>query len=153
MSGFVAGGVSTGFNLVNDGFWPDIDADKLRDAQRIESAITNARLEVATVAAMVSVNKDLRSCKLKWQASGHASLAKVPADQIGGKSVLVHSYLRAVYCATSAEVAERYRSYDSTNSGEAKAAEETSSIDEYRRDQRWAVRDLLGVGRTTVELI
>lgn len=153
MSGFVAGGPSAPFNLVNDGFWPDIDANELRAAQRIDSTITNARLEMAIVNAMLSVNGDLVHRRAEWIAAGHATLADVPSLKVNDVSGLVHAYNRAVYSAVSAEVAERYRSFDATNSGEKKAAEEVDSIAEYRRDQRWAVRDLLGIGRTTVELI
>lgn len=154
MSGFVGGDTTpASFTLVNDGFWPDIDADHLREAQRIAGTITNARLELATVNAMLSVNSDLATRRAEWTAKGHATLADVPSPRINGVSALVHAYLRAVYCATSAEIAERYRSYDATNSGEQKAADEVDSIAEYRRDERWAIRDLLGIGRTTVELI
>ena len=87
------------------------------------------------------------------QAEGHATLAEVPAEQINEVSQLVHLYQRAIYAATGAEICERYRSYDSTNSGNQNADEISPSIDELRRDQRWAVRDFLGINRTTVELI
>ncbi|MNL78814.1 Phage head completion protein (GPL) [compost metagenome] len=62
-------------------------------------------------------------------------------------------YRRAIYCTAAAELSERYRSYDSTNDGNSNADELTPSVDEYRRDARFAIRDLLGVGHCTVELI
>lgn len=153
MSAFVASGTTAPLLLANDGFWPDIDAEKLRAAQRIAADVTNERLEVAAVAAMISVNRELHHLKFRHLAAGHTTLEAVPADQIAGRSIWVSLYERAVYCATSAEVAERYRSYDATNTGTAKAAEEVTSADEYRRDQRFAIRDLLGVSRTTVVLL
>jgi hypothetical protein len=153
MSGFVAGGSSAPLPLTNDGFWPDIDADRLRAAQRIPANVTNPRLEVATVAAMISVNRELKAHKLQWQAAGHATLADVPAEQINGQSSLLTLYQRAIYCSTSVEVSERYRSFDTTNSGDKNAEELTPTIDELRRDARWAIRDLLGIGRSTIELI
>jgi hypothetical protein len=153
MSGFVAGGSSAPFTLSNDGFWPDIDADHLRAAQRIPASVTNPRLEVASVAAIISVNRELSAHKLQWQAAGHATLADVPADQINGQSILLAQYQRAIYCSTSVEVSERYRSFDTTSSGDKNAEELTPTIDELRRDVRWAIRDLLGIGRSTIELI
>jgi hypothetical protein len=153
MSGFVAGGSSAPFTLSNDGFWPDIDADHLRAAQRIPASVTNLRLEVASVAAIISVNRELSAHKLQWQAAGHATLADVPADQINGQSILLAQYQRAIYCSTSVEVSERYRSFDTTSSGDKNAEELTPTIDELRRDVRWAIRDLLGIGRSTIELI
>ncbi|OLU22468.1 head completion/stabilization protein [Pseudomonas sp. PA15(2017)] len=155
MSAFVAGSVAAPFQhlITNDGFWPDIDIADLRDAQRINSNVTDARLETAVVNAMVTANRELVARKLRYQAQGHTSLEAVPADQIGERSILAILYQRAIYSATSAELAERYRSFDATNSGAAKAEEETPTIDDYRRDSRFALRDLLGVSRTTVELL
>ena len=82
LSAFVAGGTTDPLLLVNDGFWPDIDAEKLRAAQRIASDVTNERLEVAAVAAMISVNRELHHLKFRHLAAGHTTLEAVPADQI-----------------------------------------------------------------------
>ncbi|ARU88297.1 head completion/stabilization protein [Pseudomonas sp. M30-35] len=153
MSGFIAGGTAAAFTLSNDGFWPDIDAEAVREAQRINPSVTNKRLEVAIVGALINVNRLLKPLKVSWQAEGYATLADVPAEQLNGASILQAQYQRAIYCSTSVEVAERYRSYDTTNTGEKNAEELTASIDELRRDARWAVSDLLGMRRTTVELI
>lgn len=154
MSGFIAnGGGAEPFTLVNDGWFPDIDADHLRAAMRLDGSITNARLEVAAVNAMITVNRELAAYKAREQANGYAALVDVPAVAIKGESELVHLYRRAVYCTAGAELAERYRSYDATADGNQRADDLTPSVDEYRRDARWAIRDLLGAVRTTVELI
>ncbi|SFB30806.1 head completion/stabilization protein [Azotobacter beijerinckii] len=154
MSGFIAnGGSAAPFVLVNDGWFPDIDADHLRAALRLDSSITDARLEVAAVNAIISVNRELATYKSGEQANGHAALVDVPAVTIKGESELVHLYRRAVYCTAGAELAERYRSYDATAAGNQRADDLSPSIDEYRRDARWAIRDVLGNAHTTVELI
>jgi hypothetical protein len=153
MSGFVAGGTTTAFTIENDGFWPNVDADNYRAAHRVDASVTNARLEVALVAAILAVNADLLKKKLSWLAQGYTTLAAVPADAINGETILLALYRRAVYSQASAEVAERYRTYDATNSGAAAAEEELPTAAEYRRDARWAIRDMLGVPRSTVELI
>lgn len=153
MSGFVGNAPAQPFNLTNDGFWPDIDAAHLRERQRIGSNVTNARLEEATVAAMISVNRELRTLKLRYMALGHDTLEAVPADQINNESELVHTYRRAIYSEASAEVAERYRNYSATEAGAAKGEAEELTADDYRRDKRFAIRDLLGISRTTVELL
>lgn len=153
MSGFVGNAPAQPFTLTNDGFWPDIDADHLRERQRIGGNVTNARLEEAAVAAMISVNRELRTLKLRYMAEGADTLAEVPADQINNESELVHTYRRAIYSEASAEVAERYRNYSATEAGAAKGEAEELSADDYRRDKRFAIRDLLGISRTTVELL
>lgn len=153
MSGFVGNAPAQPFTLTNDGFWPDIDADHLRERQRIGGNVTNARLEEAAVAAMISVNRELRTLKLRYMAEGADTLAEVPADQINNESELVHTYRRAIYSEASAEVAERYRNYSATEAGAAKGEAEDQTADDYRRDKRFAIRDLLGISRTTVELL
>lgn len=153
MSGFVASAPAPAFILTNDGFWPDIDANHLRERQRIGGNVSNARLEEAAVAAMISVNRELRTLKLRYMAAGADTLAAVPAEQIQDESELVHTYRRAIYSTASAEIADRYRNYSATNTGAAKGEEEEQSADDYRRDARFAIRDLLGISRTTVELL
>ncbi|MFV9655924.1 head completion/stabilization protein [Pseudomonas sp. NY15366] len=153
MSGFVAGAPAPAFTLTNDGFWPDIDANHLRERQRIGGNVTNTRLEEAAVAAMISVNRELYTLKLRYMAQGHDTLVAVPADQIQGESALVHTYRRAIYSTASAEIAERYRTYSATEAGAAKGEAEEQSADDYRRDARFAIRDLLGISRSTVVLL
>lgn len=153
MSGFVGSAPAQPFILTNDGFWPDIDAAHLRERQRIGSNVSNPRLEEAAVAAMISVNRELRTLKLRYMAQGHDTLVAVPAEHIQDESELVHTYRRAIYSTASAEVAERYRTYSATNTGAAKGEEEEQSADDYRRDARFAIRDLLGISRATVVLL
>lgn len=152
-SGFIATGTAEAFTLTNDGFWPDIDAEHLSASMRLDGTVSAARLEVAAVNAMLSVNRELSLLKTQYQDEGHATLADVPASQLRGVSSLLHLYRRAVYCTAGAELAERYRSYDATAAGNQRADDLTPSIDEYRRDARYAIRDLLGETHTTVELI
>lgn len=153
MSGFVASGPVASGHINTDTFWPSIDLDELRATLRIDASVTAPRLETAAVAAAISVNRELSGWRAIQQAAGHAELADVPGEKINDVSVLVHLYRRAIEAATGAEVCERYRSYDSTNSGNQNAQDLTPNIDDYRRDLRWAVRDFLGINRTTMELI
>ncbi len=153
MSGFVAGGTSPSGHINTDPFWPSIDLEDVRGTLRLDSSVTAIRLETATIAAAITINREFKVWRETQQAAGYATLAEVPADKVKDVSENVHLYLRAIYTATGAEICERYRSFDTTNSGNQNADDLTPSIDELRRDQRWAVRDFLGLGRTTVELI
>lgn len=158
MSGFIPGGLPPsppvpGVHINSEVFWPSIDLDKLRETLRIDSSVTSARLETAIIAAVISVNRDLAEWRATQQAAGYISLEAVPSEKIQDQSQLVYLYKRAVECAAGAEVCERYRGYDTTASGNKKAEETEPTIDDYRRDQRWAVRDILGTSRTTVELL
>lgn len=158
MSGFIAGGLvpsesAPGPHINSNLFWPSIDLDKLRETLRIDSSVTPARLETAVVAAIISINRDLAKWRVARQAEGFTALPDVPDDDRLTNAERVHLYVRAVECAAGAEVCERYRGYDTTASGGKNADESAPTIDDYRRDQRWAVRDFLGSSRTTVELL
>ena len=152
MSAFIAGGVTNEAHPIsNAAFWPEIDGQKLRAAMRIDNSVTDARLEVAAVSAMIEANRELASYRTSRQAEGHATLADVPAEQIKSESQLLHLYRRVIYCNALAELVERYSSFDATNSGQQKVTEEETSADQLRRDGRKALRTILGISHATVE--
>ncbi|RMT70236.1 hypothetical protein ALP29_03492 [Pseudomonas syringae pv. avii] len=153
MSGFVANGTTESGSVNSSAFWPAIDLDELRATLRIDASVTTPRLKTAVITALIGVHNEFKAWRTEQQAAGYATLADVPSEKIEDESVQVHLYRRAIEAATGAEVCERYRSYDTTNSGNRQADELMPSIDEYRRDLRWAVRDFLGLPRTTVDLV
>ena len=138
MSAFVASGPVTGGHINTDPFWPSIDLEQLRATLRIDNSVTPARLETAVIAAAINLNRELKLWKAKQQAAGYATLADVPDNMINDVSVQAHLYRRAIEAGTGAEVCERYRDYSATNTGSDKAEETAPTIDDYRRDLRWA---------------
>ncbi|KVC61863.1 head completion/stabilization protein [Burkholderia ubonensis] len=139
--------------LINDGFFPDINLSALRDAMRLDGTITRERLGHAARDAMLTVNDELAAWRARQRAAGAASLADVPAERVDDESVLMYRYRRAVYHLAHADVTEKYRGFDSTKSGGQVAAELAATVDESRRNARWAISDILGIARSTVELI
>ncbi|NBI45440.1 head completion/stabilization protein [Burkholderia sp. ISTR5] len=138
--------------IENNGFYPNVSIAALRAGTRLDGTVTFERIRAATVDAMRSVNAEL----VAWRASnaaGYDTLAAVPADKIGGDSVLVSLYLRAVYNLAHADVTERYRDFDSTKSGGQDAERLEETICTARRNARWALNDLRGIPRSTIELI
>ena len=139
--------------IANDGFFPDVDPALFRKQLRIRDAVTEERLREALIGAIITVGNDLVTWAAIQRALGHQTLGAVPALEIDGTSRLVLLYRRAVFCTARAEVVERYRDVDTTAKGQAKAEDLDPSIGELRRDAIYAVRDILAVGRTSVELI
>ena len=137
----------------NDGFFPDIDVDQAYAAMRLDGTVTPQRLRASLVEAVISVNAELEAWKVAQQSFGRNTLADVPAPKIDGKSAHLHRYYRAVLCMAVAWLIERYRTIDATATGDPKAEAENLAVDDLRRDARWAISDLMGVSRTTVELI
>lgn len=139
--------------VANDGWFPDIDLADCRAASRLDGTVTPERLLYAVANAVASVNDELAAWKAEKVAAGHADLEAVPASKVTGQSVFVMRYLRAVYCTAHAELVERYRDLGITAAGDKRADAMEPRIEDLRRDARWAIADLQGRRRTTVELI
>lgn len=134
-------------------FWPSINPVAIREGYRIDTTITPARLRETLIEAIASVNTELAGRRIVWQTAGAATLDAVEAEKIDTESILVHRYRRAVGCLAKASLIERMPDYDTTQAGDRKADRLENPIDDLRRDYRWAISDLLGIGRSSVELI
>lgn len=140
-------------DIANSPFWPAISLPDLRETVRLDGTVTTARLTHAVVDAITSVNRDLADWRNARQAEGHATLAAVPSEVINNESVHLHSYRRAVYAMTRANLLERYTDYSATGDGVKGADAKIISSDDLYRDARFAIRDILGTTHNTVELI
>ena len=137
----------------NAPWFPSIDLGHMRQAVRLDGTVTHARLRDAVIAAIDEANRELSAWRLSHVVAGVVSLADLPADTIGGESVQLARYRRAVYYLARADLTEQYRDFDSTKSGAADADELVTTIDADRRNARHALNDMRGVARSTIELI
>jgi len=131
-------------------FWPEVSPADCRNVMMLDGTITPPRLAHALIEAIQDTNQELRTWRLLKEAEGHATLAQVPEEEPGR---LLFLYQRAVYCKAKADLMERMINFDATATGQRKAEAQESPIDDYRRNARWAIRDILGHSRSTVELI
>ncbi len=134
--------------IKNDGFFPDVSTQQIRESVRLDGSVSDPRLKDAITTAILEVNKQLRS--LKDKASELSALA---TTEIDGRPDTELLYFRAVYSAVAADINEKYGNYDSTHEGQKKLSELEPTVNDHRRNLRWAIRDLLGVNRCTVDLI
>ena len=141
------------FVVKNDGWFPDIALQHMREAMRLDGTVTSPRLKEAAIAAIIYVNTDLQGWKAEKQEGGAESLNAVPSSTVANESILVINYRRAVYCMAKADMIERYRDYDTTGEGNKKAEWLDSSPDEQRRNAHWAIADITGRRHLTVEII
>jgi hypothetical protein len=161
MSSFIANASNQGTGnspatIANNGFFPDIDIAAMRDRMRIDSTITTPRLVDAATQAIIHVNQQLSTFKASKVELGFTKLSEIPGETIGNESVLISQYLRAVYSIAKADLIERYKDYDTTASSldDKKMIEFLSTgPDECRRNAQWAISDLVGRNRSTIELI
>jgi hypothetical protein len=120
---------------------------------RVDGTITNARLTECIALAMSAVEDQLDAWQQQQLDLGRAKLADVPSKVIAGTSRLVLLYTRAVYATVQAELIERYRDVDTTHTGDKRADTLDQTVDDYRRNTRYAIRDILGRPRADVELL
>ncbi|MFY9327163.1 MAG: head completion/stabilization protein [Georgfuchsia sp.] len=139
--------------IANGDFWPAIDPVQMRADHRIDQSITSERLRAALIEAIASVNGELATWTATKIATGATTIDDVEAEMIDDTSILVHRYFRAVGCTAKADVTERMRDYDTTHEGQRQADALNPVIDELRRDARWAISAILGLSRSTIELI
>lgn len=139
--------------IINNGFFPDIQLSEIRNAMRIDGTVTNERLKHSALDAMQTVNRDLKDFRLKAQTQGKSRLNLCDEEQLNDESELVYLYKRAVFCLTTANLYERYRSFDSTREGDQKADQLIDTAGDLKRDYHFAVRDLLGGNRMIAELV
>lgn len=134
-------------------FWPAISLPDLRDTVRLDGTVTTARLKHVVIDAITSVNRDLADWRRAREAEGVTTLAAVPGEVINGESAYLHSYRRAIYALTRANLLERYADYSATGDGVKGADAKIISSDDLYRDARFAIRDILGTTHNTVALI
>ena len=136
--------------VLNDLFFPPLKISDFRNQARLDGTVTTARLKDALIEAIAAVNDELEEFK---QRSTSEAFADIPCQKINNESVLVYRYRRAVTCLALANIYERYSSYDTTNDGEKKTELLKDSIDQLRRDARFAISDILKRPRVDAELI
>lgn len=140
-------------SVANDGFFPDIDLQRLRENVRLDGTVTATRLRDAVVDAVIYVNGQLAGWKADRQLmDGVASLDQMP-DKIGGEGVKVRQYLSAIYHTVKADLNEKYANFDATKSGVEEADKLLQVVEAERRAASWSIKDVQGLARTIVELI
>jgi hypothetical protein len=153
MSLIAAGGTTEPVIITNAAFFPDLNLQELRDSMRLDGTVTDERAQHALEAGMFDANRSLADYMKSQKDLGFDSLENVPDADWQPSGTNVRLYLRAVWCLAKANLIERYRDYDSTGKGEARAEAMDLTGDDLRRDAAWALSDIRGANRTTVELI
>lgn len=139
--------------VTNSDFWPDMDAAEMRLSVRLDGQVTDDRLLHACREGMARVNSELAEWRERQQARGYDNLAGMPADRIGGESVLILRYKRAVWFTAKALLLEGYRDIDTTRDGEKHAEALATQVDSAWRDSQWALRDIMGLPRGMAEIV
>ena len=140
--------------IAENGFWPDLDVADFRRVRRVSnSTLPFERIREALIAAIETVDGQLTDWRTNWETLGTVALDDVPGPMRGGENRYVMLWRRAVYSAANADLAESHRDITATGEGHDRADEVTNGADAHKRNMIHAIRDILGVRRTAVELI
>jgi hypothetical protein len=137
-------------DLPNHPFWPKINPDDFRELMRVDGTVTAPRVKHALIEATAYINGQLRDWRWIQETKGILRLTDVPDEEPGR---LEHLYRRAIYEWASADLIQRYLRYDATGDAQQRAEPQQLAVDDHRQNSFWAVRDILGLPRSTVELI
>ena len=90
--------------IMNDPWFVDLSLLEFATKWAIPTHFKNELLEDKLKFACDEINQSLLSYLLENQAEGFNNLADIPAQEIGGESVKVAQYKRAVYAKAKAEL-------------------------------------------------
>lgn len=137
-----------------DGWYPEIDCNETREFLRLGDVVPHERLVSAIIGGIIAVTGELRAWRFVWEIAGAGALnAIAPTDEINGFNRLELLFIRAVRYSAGAQLGELHRDVSATKEGNERADDQLLSAADYRREATWAIRDILGVTRTAVELI
>lgn len=140
--------------ITGDGFWPDLDLSRLRQAVRIDQTVTPVRLRDVARGAMLDIMDELEDWRVEKTLAGFVTLAEVPArrrvDDVSDYEV---RWFQAVTAVVAADLGDRQLGQSVRSAGVERAEELSADIDVHRRNVTYAVRDFLGVPRIIAEAI
>jgi len=139
--------------VLGDAFWPALSIEQARKVLRIPETVALERVRDSLYGGVIATRAQLVDWKAGHVADGRESLADVTSETVGGESIAEVLYRRAVFAFAGADLAETHHDLSATNDGTERAGDRALAADDHRRNAIHAVRDLLGVTRTAVELI
>src|SRR5690606_5758215 len=137
----------------NHPFFPAVELAEFRSTMRVDNVATAQRARHALYTAMLDVNGRLTDWMLDQLSNGYETLASVPERPGQPPGARAARYLLAVDKRDMASPTERNSVDDTSGQGNNRADDLTENIDDLRRAASWAITDITGRPRSTVELI
>ena len=148
MSGFVANTPAVNEADIPNVFWPAISPATLRDIFSIKQDVNSAKLTHLVTMAIISVNDELKNLTISHKESGINN-----SEDLEDGTRLNHLYKHAIYSTVMVNVIDNSRDYDATASSRDEADDTEKAMDTQRSNAAIAIRSILGLSRSNVELI
>lgn len=140
--------------LENNGFFPDVILGDFQRLYRVPAEYQQEKVEHLLRVSMQDVNDELFDQQDAWQTEGHATLAEVRSETLGGKNILVEQYQRAVFARATATAFQQFATITRREIGDNQAKESDSTAQLYLAEANRALRHLKGIKTNiTVELL
>lgn len=132
----------------------DIDINHMRDAMRIDKAITNERLRTNAMTAILEVNQALHLWQQQQIELGYDGIDEIQCGYLDDIPTCVYRYRMAVYHSATAKMLNEMQGYDSnrkTGSDRLETIEPNSA--HHLRTSRSFVKRIQGKVPIDVDLI
>lgn len=140
--------------ITNDGFWPDVNAGDFERLRGTPAAQDDERIAFAVVNAIASVNLQLEALKAKYQTQGIAKAEDIQAfPMVNNKNRIVVQYQSAVFARAKADLLPDLSTVHQKKEGDHLAERSLETKNELLAESERIVRNMLGKGRASVELI
>jgi hypothetical protein len=140
--------------ITNDGFWPDVNAGDFERLRGTPAAQDDERIAFAVVNAIASVNLQLEALKAKYQTQGIEKAEDIQAfPMVNNKNRIVIQYQSAVFARAKADLLPDFSTVHQKKEGDHLAERSLETKNELLAESERIVRNMLGKGRATVELI
>ena len=140
--------------IENDGFWPDLMAGNFERRRGSPGSQDPENIVFALVASISEVNKQLQRLKRKLVELGVSKVCDVDSTpKIEGKNNLVIQYERAVFSRAKADLMPDFATVHQKDAGKDLAERAIDTRSELLAESNRIIRNMMGMNRSSVELI
>lgn len=140
--------------IVNDGFWPDLNAGDFEKRRGVPMDMDKESIAYSVAAAIAQINIELLDVKTDYQAQGITkAIYVVSQPRIGDKNLLVILYEKAVFARTKSELLPEFATTQMRDAGENVANTQVETRDQLLAESQQHIRAIKGKGRTGIALL
>lgn len=140
--------------ILNDGFWPNINAGDFEKRRGVPAAQDSDRIVSALVNAISDVNKQLERLKVEYENKGYNKAEEVPAfPSVEGKNRIVIQYESAIFSRAKADLLPDFATVHQRKEGDHLADRSNEIKNELLAESERIIRSMCGLSRSSVCLL
>lgn len=141
-------------NIINDGFWPDLNAGDFEKRRGVPAEMDKEAIAFALAAAISQINIELSNKKNQCLEEGiEKAEAVTGTPTIGDKNLLVILYEKAVFARAKADLLPEYATQQAKDAGDRVAESEPETRNSLLAESQQHIRAINGKSRVGIELI